>query len=141
MDPINPIAIDLSSVKSMNLAAPKDSVELFHSLLTGQKAALENAKPTLTEPRDDSKSMDGTLLEDTAKRLNKSEVALDELEWEIKKSLQPLEKNATIDSTFIQSIPELKYKTTAYFTNIMRTESGFTSLGEETESLTKRRGS
>lgn len=84
--------------------------------------------------------MDGTLLEDTAKRLNKAEVALDELDWEIRKSTQPLGANAQLDSNLMNSITDLKYKTTAYFMNMMRTESGFSSLGEEAESMTKRRG-
>lgn len=140
MDPVSPVVHDFSAVKSLNLPSPKESVELFHNLLTGQKTALEKARPSLQQHTEESRKMDGTLLEDTAKRLNKSEVALDELEWEIKKSLQPLEQNATLDSSYIQSIPEVKYKTTAYFMNILRTESGFSSLGEETESLTKRRG-
>lgn len=124
----------------MQLSAPAESVEQFNSLLSGKAKLLGNSEASLAPHQEGEKTIDGTLLEDTAKRLNKAEVALDELDWEIRKSTQPLGTNATLDSSFVHSITELKYKTTSYFMNMMRTESGFSSLGEETESITKRRG-
>lgn len=140
MDPINPANIEIPSVKPLQLSAPQDSVDQFNSLLSGQLSLLRNGNTSLSTDREASKIIDGTLVEDTAKRLNKAEVALDELGWEIRKSTQHFDTNTIVDSNLVQSISELKYKTTSYFMNMMRTESGFSSLGEETESITKRRG-
>lgn len=141
MDSINAVRIDIPSVKPLQLSAPQDSVDQFNSLLSGQLGLLRTGTTSLSTDREASKIMDGTLVEDTAKRLNKAEVALEELSWEIKKSTQHLGSNTVVDSNLVQSISELKYKTTSYFMNMMRTESGFSSLSEETESITKRRGS
>jgi len=124
----------------MQLSAPADSVEQFNSLLSGKTKILKNSAPSLNPHQEGQKTVDGTLIEDTAKRLNKAEVALDELNWEIRKSMQPLGVSARLDSSLMHSITDLKYKTTSYFMNLMRTESGFSSLSEETESITKRRG-
>jgi len=140
MDPINPAALDSNSIQPLHFGAPKDSVEQFNSLLIGKTSVMQSSTHALIPHQNGEKTMDGTLLEDTAKRLNKAEVALDELHWEIRKSTQPLGANAQLDSSLMNSITDLKYKTTAYFMNMMRTESGFSSLGEEAESITKRRG-
>ena len=140
MDPINPANTEISAIKPLQLGAPRDSVDQFNSLLSGQLNLLQSGNTSLSNNREHCKIMHGTLVEDTAKRLNKAEVALDELSWEIRKSTQHLDTNMIMDSNLVQSISELKYKTTSYFMNMMRTESGFSSLSEETESITKRRG-
>lgn len=140
MDPINPVNTEIPTIKPLQLSAPQDSVDQFNSLLSGQLNLLRNGNTSLSNHREPSKIMHGTLVEDTANRLNKAEVALDELGWEIRKSTQHLDTNTIMDSNLVQSISELKYKTTSYFMNMMRTESGFSSLSEETESITKRRG-
>lgn len=140
MDPVNPAVHEISSVKPLQLSAPQNSVEHFNSLLTGKTRLFESTTPALNSRVDSEKNINGTLLEDTAKRLNKAEVALEELSWEIRKSAQPLDNKNQLSSELIHTITEMKYKTTAYFMNMMRTESGFSSLSEETESITRRRG-
>lgn len=126
--------------KPAHIHAPAESVEQFRTLLTGMTHSLENSNPVLNSNQKPGAQAQGDLLEDTGNRLHKAEIALEELNWEIRKAGQALGKAMPMSGQLPGQITYMKYATTAYFTNLMRTESGFSSLSEEVQAITKKRG-
>lgn len=136
----NPTADITAIAKPAQIHAPAESVEQFRTLLLGINKSFNSASPVFSASQKPSAQTEGNLLEDTSKRLHKTEVALEELNWEIRKAAQPLGLSDKPLDTDLQKITEMKFATTAYFANLMRAESGFGSLSEEIQALTKKRG-
>lgn len=135
----NTFAGSAVTTKPAHIHAPAESIEQFRALLIGMKYSLETSNPVLTTDQKPGAQPRGSLIDDTSERLNQSEVALDELNWEIRKAGQSLGKAMPMSGALPAQISYMKYATTAYFTNLMRTESGFSSLSEELQALTKKR--
>lgn len=136
----NPTADTTAIAKPAHIHAPAESAEQFRTLLLGMNKSFNSASPVLSASQKPSAQTEGNLLEDTSKRLHQTEIAMEELHWEIRKAAQPLGlSNEPLDNN-LQKITEMKYATTAYFANLMRAESGFGSLSEEIQALTKKRG-
>lgn len=125
--------------KPAQIHAPVESIDQFQALLQGMRAGLSNQNPVLSSNQKNSVNTRGDLIKDTAERLHKAEIALSELSWEIHKAAQPLGQAMPLSSQLPAQITQLKFATTAYFTNLMRAESGFGSLSEEIQALTKKR--
>lgn len=136
----NTIAGGTVTTKPAQIHAPHESVEQFRALLVGMNKSFNSASPVFSDSQKPGAQTQGNLLEDTSKRLHKTEVAMEELNWEIRKAAQPLNSSDKPLETDLQKITEMKFATTAYFANLMRAESGFGSLSEEIQALTKKRG-
>lgn len=136
----HPTANAAAISKPAQLHAPAESVDQFRALLEGMRAGLNNINPILSTDQKASANTQGDFVKDTAERLHKAEVALSELNWEINKAGQQLGQAMPMTSELPAQITHMKFATTAYFTNLMRTESGFSSLSEELQALTKKRG-
>mgnify|MGYP006200095299 FL=1 len=136
----NPTADTTAIAKPAHIHAPAESVDQFRALLAGMNNSFESSNPVLSQEQKPSAQTAGSLLEDTSLRLHKTEVAMEELNWEIRKAGQDLGKAMPMSGQLPAQISYMKYATTAYFTNLMRAESGFGSLSEEIQALTKKRG-
>ncbi|HEX4844515.1 MAG TPA: hypothetical protein VFV57_12650 [Limnobacter sp.] len=139
MNLVDPSTSGQHSWQALQPHAPQEAVEQFNKLLAGTNQAFGQGNTALAPQTDHAKSFKADPLQDTANRLHRAEVALEELQSEIRKDTQTLEATNQYGSDTIRAVADLKYKTSAYFMNIMRTESGFSSLAEEAESLTKKR--
>ncbi|WP_370263619.1 hypothetical protein [Limnobacter sp.] len=128
------------TTKPAHIHAPAESVEQFRTLLTSMTNSLQNSSPVLSQQQKPEALPQGNLLEDTSNRLHKADIALEELSWEIRKAGQQLGKAMPMSGLLPGQIMHMKYASTAYFTNLMRTESGFSSLSEEVQAITKKRG-
>lgn len=136
----NPTANATVIAQPAQIHAPSESVDQFRALLVGMSKSFNSANPVLSQEQKPNAQTHGSLLEDTSMRLHKTEVAMEELNWEIRKAGQDLGKAMPMSGQLPAQISYMKYATTAYFTNLMRAESGFSSLSEELQALTKKRG-
>lgn len=120
--------------------APVDSVNRFNALLGGMKSSV-SAESTALAPAEAGKTMKVGVLEDTALRVNKAEIGLQEIEREIQKGYQSADTSFSLGSDLPKSLTYLKFGSSSYFINLSRLESGASNFTEELESITKKRGS
>lgn len=119
--------------------APADAVQQFGQLLTGMNNALSNGQSALTADAPLATPRKGDMLEDTAVRLNKAEVGLQEIKREVDKATQGLYGAMTLGSDFTKSIVYQQFTSATYFVNVSRVESGASNVSDELESITRKR--
>ena len=120
--------------------APVDSVNRFNALLSGIKTSASSTSTALA-PADPNKTIKVGVLEDTALRVNKAELGLQEIEREVQKGYQSADTSFSLGSDLPKSLTYLKFGSSSYFINLSRLESGASNFTEELESITKKSGS